>query len=475
MSPHKTSILVVDDEEEIRLEINEFFTSRDFQVLEASTPSEAFRILAKHPAEIAILDIRLPEMSGIDMLKELRRIYPDLQSIMMSGHGDMDSVIQALRLGAVDYFQKPFRLVEMLQAIDKARKFINIHAHSTKDQNYFMQDPDLQGLTGSLIVVSAPMKRAVDKMRLVARSKDTTVLITGESGTGKELIAQGIHHLSTRKGKPFHAVNCSTIPDELFESEFFGYKKGAFTGADSDKAGWFEAADGGTLFLDEIGDMKMNLQAKLLRIMEDRQISRLGATTSKKIDVRVVAATNQDLVTLIRENKFRQDLYHRINTFVIDVPPLRERTESIQVLFAHYLEYYANKLERQVPKVDKEILEALRQYDFPGNVRELKHMVERALILCEGSILSFSHFDHLKIKMQKPSSAGKIYMNSLEDEFMEPSRTLDVIEKESIENALRETGNNKSQAARLLNISRQALDRKLEKLGIELNRQISGG
>jgi len=460
MSPQKIKILVVDDEKEIRVEINEFLTSRDIQVQEASTPTEAFRVLSKYPVDIAILDIRLPEMSGIELLKEIRRMHPRVQTIMMSGHGDMDSVIRALRLGAVDYFQKPFLLNEMLQTIEKARKFISVHNPANGDHlNYYLQDTDGKGSSSSLIVVSSAMKSAVEKMRLVARSKDTTVLITGESGTGKELIAQGIHYLSIRKDKPFHAVNCSTIPDELFESEFFGYKKGAFTGANADKAGWFEAADGGTLFLDEIGDMKPGLQAKLLRIMEDKQVSRLGSVSTKKIDVRVIAATNQDLQKLILENRFRQDLYHRINTFVIHIPPLRERTEGIPLLFAHYLDYYSKKLEREVPEVEREVMEALQLYDFPGNVRELKHMVERALILCEGDLLTFEHFEHLKMKLQQSTGANP--------PLAAPNKTLEKIEKESIEAALREAAYNKSKAARMLNVSRQALDRRIEKLRID--------
>jgi DNA-binding NtrC family response regulator len=461
MSPQKTSILVLDDEPEILAEINEFLTSRNIRVREASTPGEAFRILTKEHVDIAILDIRLPEMSGLEVLKEIRRLYPGIQVIMMSGHGDMNSVIHALRLGAVDYFQKPFLLNEMLHTIEKARKYITLKPGNGDQVNYLVQETLPKNSPTSLIVVSPAMKQAVEQMRLVARSKDTTVLITGESGTGKELIAQGIHYLSVRKDKPFHAVNCSTIPDELFESEFFGYKKGAFTGANNDKAGWFEAADGGTLFLDEIGDLKLSLQAKLLRIMEDKQISRLGATSTKKIDVRVIAATNQDLDKLIRENRFRQDLYHRINTFVIEIPPLRERIEGIPQLFEYYMEYYCKKLERKLPRVDRDIMEALQQYDYPGNVRELKHMVERALILCEGDILTFEHFDHLNIKMQKPTNGNG---------SADVSRTLDDIERESIETALREAGNNKSQAARMLNISRQALDRKLERLGITVSK-----
>jgi DNA-binding NtrC family response regulator len=379
---------------------------------------------------------------------------------MMSGHGDMDSVILALRLGAVDYFQKPFHLREMLETIEKTRKCNSKIGLLNGDHfDHTLNEAFGKGSSAALIVVGPAMKVAVDKMRLVARSKDTTVMITGESGTGKELIARGIHYLSCRKDKPFHAVNCSSIPDELFESEFFGYRKGAFTGAIADKAGWFEAADEGTLFLDEIGDLKPRLQAKLLRVMEDKQISRLGTTCTKKVDVRIIAATNQDLEKLILENRFRQDLYHRMNTFVINMPPLRERPESIPLLFAHYLDYYSHKLGMDVPKVEKEIMDALQQYDFPGNVRELKHMIERALILCEGKMLTFDHFDHLKIKMQQ-SPVAKYPVT--------PAKSLDNIEKESIKAALQETGSNKSKAARMLNISRQALDRRIERLGVEV-------
>lgn len=458
MTPQSTNILILDDEADIRSEINEFLTSGEFQVQEAATPSEAFRVLSGFPVDIAILDIRLPEMSGLEVLKEIRRIYPKIQVIMMSGHGDMDSVILALRLGAVDYFQKPFHLHEMLAAIEKTRKVYTRSRPMNGDHfDYMLNEEFGKGSAASLIVVSNAMKVAVEKMRLVARSNDTTVLVTGESGTGKELIARGIHYMSARKDKPFHAVNCSSIPDELFESEFFGYKKGAFTGAFGDKSGWFEIADGGTLFLDEIGDLKSSLQAKLLRIMEDRQISRLGSTSTKKIDVRIIAATNQDLDQLILENRFRQDLYHRMNTFVIHIPPLRERKEGIPLLFAHYLDYYSQKLERGVPKVDKEIMDAMMQYDFPGNVRELMHMIERALILCEGDRLTFDHFDHLKIKMQQSPDVQS---------HLAPVKSLDNMQKETIEAALREAGYNKSQAARALKISRQSLDRRMVKLGI---------
>jgi DNA-binding NtrC family response regulator len=453
-------VLILDDEPDIRGEIIEFLTSKEMQVLSASSPSEAFQMLKRNIVDIAILDIRLPEMSGLDVLKSIRHIYPDIQSIVISGHGDMDTVIQALRLGAVDFFQKPFHLQDMFASIEKNKKQAKLrHLLNGDHFKHALRKAFDENSSASFIIASEKMNSVVDKMRLVARSKDTTVLITGESGTGKELIARGIHHLSPRNDKPFHAVNCSTVPDELFESEFFGITKGAFTGAVADKAGWFEAAEGGTLFLDEIGDLKPNLQAKLLRVMEDKQICRLGSTTSRKIDVRVIAATNQDLQKLIETGRFRIDLYHRVNTFIIHLPPLRERAESIPALIDHYIEYYSQKMQRPVPGMDKALLSELISYDFPGNIRELKHMIERALILCEGDQLTNEHFDHLKLKKHAArldhSGAGSI--KSMVD-----------IERESIKTALAQSQNNKSKAARLLNISRQALDRKIAKLKIEL-------
>jgi DNA-binding NtrC family response regulator len=376
-------VLVLDDEAGIREEIDEFFSSRNLEIKHAASPSEAFRVLSGTPVDIAILDIRLPEMSGLEVLRRLKRQYPATEVIMMSGHGDMDSVIEALRSGAIDYFKKPFRLSDMLVAIEKTAKYISVSRLLQTDN----MDQVLPGVfsddgSSALFAVSPAMKLVVTQMQQVARASDTTVLITGESGTGKELIARGIHQLSDRNKGPFFAVNCSSVPDELFESEFFGYKKGAFTGAFADKPGWFEAAEGGVLFLDEIGDLKPALQAKLLRVLDERRVTRLGTTQSRPVNVRLVAATNQDLEKLQAEGRFRGDLYHRLNAFVIYVPPLRERKKAIPVLAAHFLKYYAEKLGRKIARIDREVLDMLDQYDFPGNVRELRHMIERAVIIC---------------------------------------------------------------------------------------------
>jgi DNA-binding NtrC family response regulator len=458
MAPQMTNLLILDDESDIRMEIKEFLSSFGYNVFLAARPHEAFKIVANHPIDIAVLDIRLPEMNGLEVLKEIRRMRPDTKTIMMSGFGDMDAAITALRLGAVDFFQKPFLLNELHQTIEKVDKTLALSkAHQAEHVTHPGNKKKGSDLSFSFIAVSAAMKKVMEKMNQVARAKDTTVLITGESGTGKELVARGIHYFSDRKDKPFHAVNCSSIPDELFESEFFGYKRGAFTGAVTDKPGWFESADGGTLFLDEIGDLKLSLQSKLLRIMEDKEVYRLGSTIGKKVDVRVIAATNQDLEQLIMEKQFRADLYYRINSFILNIPALRDRKEGIPKLFAYYLEYCAHKLEKPIPEVDKSIMAALMNYDFPGNVRELKHMIEKAIIICDGDKLTLEHFYPLELKLQKANVKVK-----KENHF----DSLDNIERSSIERILRDVRYNKSQAARLLKISRQSLDRRLIKLGI---------
>lgn len=456
------NVLVLDDEPGIRQEIHEFLISKHMDVKEAASPSEAFNLLSSSPVDIAILDIRLPEMSGIEVLRQVKRSYPGTEVIMMSGHGDMDSVIDALRLGAVDYFKKPFRLQEMMESIEKTSRFISV-GRLLRDDHFHYILPEIFGResASTLFALSPAMKKVVEQMRQVAASDETTVLITGESGSGKELIARGIHHLSQRRTQPFFAVNCSSVPDELFESEFFGYKKGAFTGAYTDKPGWFEAANHGVLFLDEIGDMKTNLQAKLLRVLDERRITRLGSTQGINVDVRLVAATNQNLEKLQAEGRFRHDLFHRLNTFVIHVPPLRERPVAIPPLLGHFLEYYSKKLNKHITRIDNEVIEMLMRYDFPGNVRELKHMVERAVILCNDRTLDITHFDHLKEKMSRSAGAGTANPNHLE---------LDRMEKDSIIKALQHSGYNKTKAARLLNISRQSLDRKIEKYGLSFNR-----
>ncbi|MDD2196960.1 MAG: sigma-54 dependent transcriptional regulator [Bacteroidales bacterium] len=456
------SILILDDEKVFRDEIREFLENDSFIVHSAALPSEAFPILENHEIDILILDLRLPEMDGFEVLEKVKKLYPHIEVIMITGHGDMDAVIQAMRMGAVEFFPKPFRLLDMKAAIRRTRRFIDLN-HRLKEinQSYQLISKDLRDNVGyEMVGRSKAVQQVIDLMRRVAAVDNTSVFITGESGTGKELIARGIHYLSDRGDKYFHAVNCSAIPETLFESEFFGYKKGAFTGAEEEKAGWFEIANGGTLFLDEIVDMHPLLQSKLLRVLEDRKVRRLGATSDISVDVRIIAATNQDVKGCVDENKFRTDLFYRLNSFEINIPPLRERPEDIPVLLNYYIQTLSKKLNKKITGVDNRVVAAALLYPFPGNVRELRNMVERAIILSDGDKLTVNEFAFAGLK---DIEVDEVDIN------VEETFDLDEIERLTIIRALERADNKKVEAAQLLNITRQSLDRRLEKYGIILD------
>jgi DNA-binding NtrC family response regulator len=457
----KLRILVLDDEKGYREEFAEFLTRENIEVFTAERPSEAFRILSRENIDIAILDIKLPEMDGLEVLEDIKTSYPDTEVIMITGHGDMDKVIKALRLGAFDFFNKPFRLNDIRNSIERTGNYLAYQRkkHVAEEGGKGMRKI-LEDLTGDYIIGnSKPIREVVEHINRVSETDDITVLITGETGTGKELVAKGVHYMSGRKHKPLFSVNCSAVPDELFESEFFGHMKGSFTGAIADKAGWFESANGGTLFLDEISDLKYSMQSKFLRILEEKKIHRIGGSKEIDLDVRIVAATNKDLEKLVGEGKFRLDLYHRLNAFTIDVPPLRERREDIPMLVEHFIEQLNRKLSRTVRGLQPVLEEELMRYDFPGNVRELKHMVERAFIMSDNNHLKLEHFPMLNL-IRREGFAGVSALGEL--------TPLEEAEKQLILKALKTTSYNKSKAARMLLISRQALDRRIEKHGIEL-------
>ncbi len=456
---HPLNILVLDDEKVFREEIREFLETDGFKVFSAGKPSEAFEIIDKQEIDILILDLRLPEMDGIQVLQKVKDSKPETEVIMITGHGDMDAVIQAMRYGAVEFFPKPFRLIDMKAAIQRTKRYIQLNSkYKEVELSYALISKELRDSVGYEIMGnSKAIKQVVDLMTKVAKAESTSVLITGESGTGKELVARGIHYLSQRKNAYFHAVNCSAVPDSLFESEFFGHKKGAFTGANEEKAGWFEIANNGTLFLDEIVDMQLPMQSKLLRVLEDKKIRRIGATSDISVDVRIIAATNQDISKLIEENKFRPDLYYRLNSFEINIPPLRERKEDIPMLVEYFVKILANKLYKKIYTVDSNVVKSLMTYDFPGNVRELRNMLERAMILCDGNRLSLKDFSGLS-----PVDGAVELISTSEDIF-----DLDEAEKKLILKALEKTGYKKTDTAALLNITRQSLDRRLEKYGID--------
>ncbi len=455
----KVKILVVDDEQRVRDEISEFLLQNKYLVYKAGFPSEAFELLKKHHVDIVILDIKLPEMDGLSVLPKIKESYPDIEVIMISGHGDMSSVIEAMRKGAADFFPKPFRLMDINLAIQRTTRYINLNnKYKNLEKNYSLISEEIQKQVGhNLIGKSSAMQNVISMMDKVSSVENTTVLITGESGTGKELVARGVHFMSSRKKKFFHSVNCSAVPESLFESEFFGHRKGAFTGAMDSKAGWFEIANNGSLFLDEIGDMPLGQQAKLLRVLEERSVSRVGAREKINVDVRVIAASNQELEKMSYENKFRLDLYHRISSFVIHIPPLRERKEDIPLIFKHFVDTYTERMGKKIQTIDPQITKELVNYSFPGNIRELRNMIERAIILSDNGILKLSDFqigraDGGSVVVEKPDS--------------EVTWDLEVAEKKLIRKALEKSNNNKSKAAELLKISWQSLDRRLKKFGL---------
>ncbi len=449
-------ILVLDDEKRVREEIEEFLVRNSYTVYKAASPSEAFKVLKNIKIDIGIIDIKLPEMDGISVMKKIKEEDPSIEIIMISGHGDMGSVIDAMRLGAADYFPKPFRLMEINNAIERTKRFLDLNRklQDVEESNTILSKELHANIGQRLLGDSMVIKNIVELMTKVAKSDSTSVLITGESGTGKELIARGIHYLGNRNKKSFHSVNCSAIPESLFESEFFGHKKGSFTGANDDKEGWFETADKGTLFLDEISDMPLNQQAKLLRVLEEKKVSKVGSHKVISVDVRVIAASNRDLEQMSEESKFRFDLYHRLSSFVIHIPPLRKRKEDIPELLNYFIKEYSRRMAKPIKTIDPMIFKELKKYPFPGNVRELKNMVERAMIICDSDHLSLDHFLIKQNKTNKNVEA--------EDELLD----IELTEKRLILKALERTGNNKSKAAGLLNISWQSLDRRLKKYGI---------
>ncbi len=452
------TILVLDDESGFRNEIKEFLETEGHTVYAAGRPAEALEMISAYPIDIAIFDIRLPGKNGLALLKEVSIMNLGIDIIMMTGYGTMDTVVEALRNGATDFLNKPFKFTELRDIIHKSARYRKVRKElngRVTEYDRMMQDHL------SLIGEAPPMHKLKEIIYRVANAGDTTVLVTGESGTGKELVARSIHLLSERKDNSFIPVNCSSIPEELFENEFFGHVKGSYTDAKHDQQGLFEAADKGTLFLDEIGDLKFSMQAKLLRVIEEKKISRIGHHGEKEVDVRIIAATNQDVEKMVAERTFRQDLYHRLNLFRIDLPPLRDRRDDIPLLFDHFVETMKGKFRKPIHRVERSIIHKLVEYDFPGNVRELKHMVERAMILSDGNTLREKDFVNLSFIPAKQAKARDMAFDTLD---------LNVIEKESIVRALKEAGNNKSRAARMLNISRQALDRKVERYGIRVRK-----
>jgi DNA-binding NtrC family response regulator len=453
MNESLMKILVIDDEKRVREELADFFSNQNYTFFEAPNFNQGLELLNKTEIDFVILDIRLPDVDGLSGLNIIKENFPNVEVIMVTGHGDINVVIECLRRGASDYLSKPFTFNDLNAAIERTKKFAQLSERlKLMEQSFQIISNELESRDHQVMIAeSQAMKNVLGLMELVAKSDSTTVLVIGETGTGKELVAKGIHQISDRRKKLFHAINCSAIPESLFESELFGYNKGAFTGAVENKPGWFEIADQGTLFLDEIGDLPLNMQSKLLRIIEDKQVSRLGGRKQSKVDVRIVAATNQPISN---SAQFRSDLYHRLSTFIIQIPPLRERKEDILAIADYYIQQFSKSMRKNITGMDTQFANFLTAYHFPGNVRELKNIIERAVILCPEGNLNIQNLSRFISEAQEKIKT-------------ETTFSLDTIEKFTIQKALDFTGNNKTQAAKLLEITWQSLNRRMQKFGME--------
>ena len=455
----KLKILIIDDEKQFTEELSGFFLSSGFESFQANTVGDGRKFLNNHEIDLLILDVRLPGVNGLDILKEVKVQYSEMEVIIVSAHGEMDTVIKAMRLGAFDYLRKPFRYIDIQIAIERTRKYLQMQRRlkQMEERNSLISKSLEEKINRQFIGVSPQILNVFEQAIIAANYPDANVLITGESGTGKENIARIIHYSNVKKDSVFCAVNSSAITESLLESEFFGHKKGSFTGAISDKMGYFEVCNGGTLFLDEIADMPLNLQAKILRATEEKVITRVGDTNPIHTDFRIISATNHDIDKKVEQKKIRLDLLHRLNTLHIHIPPLRERPEDIKPLLIHYVDDYATKFNKPNIHISKEVFDALLKYDFPGNVRELRNMTERAIILCKGNLLGINDFP---VKPQKTSSS-KDHSDSI---------NLRTHEIEMVRKALQSCKYNQTAAADMLGITRDALLRKMKKYDILVNR-----
>jgi nitrogen regulation protein NR(I) len=455
-------ILVVDDEPGICHSFKKILGRYDYDVITASTGEEAIvKVEAERP-DLIIMDINMPGMDGLETLKKLKSIHPSLTAVIMTAFSTSDKAITAMKYGAYDYLTKPVDNIQLVSLIEKA-----IAAGKMNIPVTFEGESD----EGDMIIGrSAVMLEIFKKIGQVAES-DVTVLLRGETGTGKELIARAVYQHSRRNGRLFLPVNCAAIPENLLESELFGHERGAFTGADSRKLGKFEQCDGGTMFLDEIGDMPLSLQAKMLRALQDGCIQRLGGSETIKTDVRIIAATNKDLESLINTGKFRDDLFWRLNVVSIDVPPLRERKEDIEDLVHYFIRKFNGEIRKDVRGVSPEVLDTFKKYDWPGNVRELQSVIQRGMVLCTGNYLSMKECEWLSrirqpgigetdIEKALSDAANEILRRGGEDVYKE---AVSQFERLLVKRTLELTGDNQALAAKLLGISRNTLREKMSR------------
>jgi two-component system NtrC family response regulator len=445
-------LLVVDDEDPQRTVLAGFLKKRGFAVLTAASAEDALKTARAGSIDLVLTDLRMPGMSGVELLKELRRLNPELQVIVMTAFGTVASAVDAMKHGAADYLTKPVDLDELEMLVGRTLERRALESENRELRRQLESRYGLQGLE----TASASMAAAINTAARAAASR-ATVLIRGESGTGKELLARAIHHASPRARRPFIAVNIAALPETLIESELFGHERGSFTGADRELRGRFELADGGTLLLDEVGDLPRATQVKLLRVLQDQAIERLGGTRTLQLDVRVVAATNRDLEGMIRSGDFREDLYYRLNVVSVTVPPLRERREDIPLLAEKFFAQYAGDSGGKPKSLSREALDTLVRYAYPGNVRELENIVQRAVVLSRGPMITTADLPAHVIGLAPEQQGGPANFVERVQQF----------ERRLITEALAQSGGIQTQAARALGISERHLRYKLKKYSLE--------
>ncbi len=445
-------VLIADDEKNMRWVLAQALEKDGFEVVQAANGREALSAVAEQEPDIMILDHKMPKPDGMEVLRRLRSKDHLFPIIMLTAHGNVETAVEAMKAGATEYLTKPFDLEELKLSIDKALKMSNLTAEVERLREELDREYDVEGL----VAADSKMIEALDTVHKVAPT-EATVVIYGESGTGKELVARAIHALSKRAEGPFVSVSAGALPETLLESELFGYEKGAFTGAMTAKPGRFELANGGTLFLDEIGDITPAVQVKLLRVLQERRFERLGGTRTIDVDVRIVAATNQDLQALIAEGEFREDLFYRLNVVPVTLPPLRERPDDIPLLVAHFLEKYGAG-ERTI---SSEAMEALVNYSWPGNVRELENTIERILILAHGDEVVLSDLP-AEVRL------GDASCRSGSSSFELPEKGLDLeeVELDLVRQALDRAGGSVPKAAKLLGLTPKTLEARMSRLGL---------
>jgi len=445
-------ILIIDDEEKLTAVLERMLQREGYEVRVATSGEQGLDMLAAENFDVVLCDMRMPSLSGLDVLRKAKRMSPGTDFVMMTAYADTRSAVDCMKEGALDYLIKPFPIDELKILLGRIAETRQLREENVRLRELAEQHCSIE----NIVSTSKQMQSVIARARKVA-SATSSVLLLGESGTGKELLAKAIHLMSPRAQKPLVVVNCGAIPETLLESELFGHTRGSFTGAIESRKGMFETADGGTIFLDEIGDLPLHLQVKLLRVLQEGEIQRIGENIPRKVDVRVIAATNQNLEQLVATGSFRRDLYYRLNVIPISIPPLRERREDIPPLIDHFIRKYTPAGEHK--KLSPEALSLLLSYDYPGNVRELENAIEHAVVLSEGELI---RVEDLPLQIQHAEWREMVYRSSSADEMK-----LEDIEKQAILNALEKTNYNYTRAAAHLGITRRTLGYRIKKYGLE--------